>query len=244
MTWRDRSQSLAACIGLGQSSTTRSDAQALRKVCVFWRTPRFRRTRRRRTRHRSQEWISQNDARSPTCETHVVDPDIDQQSVRGAFEDIRRPTPHDSTAETRNCAVVKTACRLLLRTGRFGPPAPRRPRGTVRPEGFGPADFLISQSDLGAAAYGALVARGAPFDAVVAIENPLRDSRAGTAVGQNGERLGGDRLALRRAPCGSARNTPTDGTSGRSIARACLCLTARPDRGREPEDCRRSMACR
>src|ERR1700722_8351592 len=137
-------------------------------------------------RHRAgggaQERILQDDARCPARETDVVDANVDQQGVGGAFEDVLWSAAHDGAPQRRSGGGVEAGPGLLLRAGGIGSTAPRRARGAIGAEGVWLADFLIRQSDLGTAADDALISRGAPFDAVVAIEDAIHDCRARTAI--------------------------------------------------------------
>jgi hypothetical protein len=137
-------------------------------------------------RHRAgsgaQERILQDDARRPARETDVVDTDVNQQGVGRAFEGILWSAAHDGAPQRRSGGGIEVVPGLLLRAGGIGSTAPRRARGAIGAEGVWLADFLIRQSDLGPAADHALIGRGAPFDAVVAIEDAIHDCRARTAI--------------------------------------------------------------
>jgi hypothetical protein len=124
----------------------------------------------------------QDDVRRLARETDVVDADIDQQRVGGAFEDIFGSAAHDGAPQCGSGGGIEAVPGLLLQAGRIGSTAPRRARGAIGTKCVWLADFLIRQSDFGATTDYGLISRSAPLDTIVAIEDALHDCRARTAI--------------------------------------------------------------
>src|SRR4029077_870021 len=95
-------------------------------------------------RHRAgsgaQERILQDDARCPARETDVVDTDVNQQGVGGAFEDVLWSAAHDGAPQRWSGGGIEAMPGLLLRAGRIGSAAPGCARGAIGAESVWLAD--------------------------------------------------------------------------------------------------------